>query len=115
MLVVVDPMGRAQAEEARWRGACSPLYCMVSKGKPMRFGSKKSFLVKSHVPSPTTKLSDEYDTAPGADSASVGAMAAVATLLLLLLLSQPHGGGDQVRQALCKRVCNGDGTLIVGV
>lgn len=55
-----------------------PLYRIVSKGKPMRFGSKKSFLVKSHVPSPTTKLSDEYETAPGADSASVGAMAAVA-------------------------------------
>lgn len=48
----------------------------MSNGKPTRFGKRKSFFVKSHVPSPTTRLSDEYDTDPGADSASVGAMTA---------------------------------------
>jgi hypothetical protein len=36
----------------------SPLYCMVSKFKPIRLGSRKVFLVKSQVPSPTTSVSE---------------------------------------------------------
>ena len=37
------------------------------------------FLVKSQVPSPTTRVSEEYEAAPGADSAAVGAMVATTT------------------------------------
>lgn len=35
-----------------------PLYRIVSKFKPIRFGKRKVFLVKSQVPSPTTKVSE---------------------------------------------------------
>ncbi len=34
-------------------------------------------MVKSHVPSPTLSLSDEYELDPGGDMLSAGAMAAV--------------------------------------
>lgn len=32
------------------------------------------FLVKSHVPSPTTRVSEEYELDPGGDKVSAGAM-----------------------------------------
>jgi hypothetical protein len=35
------------------------------------------FFVKSHVPSPTVKVLDEYELEPGGERASAGAMAAV--------------------------------------
>lgn len=35
------------------------------------------FLVKSHVPSPTVRVSDEYELDPGGERLSAGAMAAV--------------------------------------
>lgn len=35
------------------------------------------FLVKSHVPSPTTMVSEEYELDPGGDSVSAGAMMAM--------------------------------------
>ena len=41
-----------------WDAGCSPLYCMVSKLRPTRFGRRKLFLVKSHVPSPTSIVSE---------------------------------------------------------
>lgn len=47
---------------------------MVSKFSPTRLGSRKLFRVKSHVPSPTTMVSDEYDADPGGDRVSAGAM-----------------------------------------
>ena len=49
---------------------------MVSKFGPARFGSRNVFLVKSHVPSPTVMVSDEYSADPGADSPSADAMLA---------------------------------------
>lgn len=36
-----------------------PLYCMVSKLRPWRFGSRNVLRCESHVPSPTYILSDE--------------------------------------------------------
>ena len=36
-----------------------PLYCIVSKFSPTRFGSKNEFFVKSHVPSPTVMVLEE--------------------------------------------------------
>ena len=38
---------------------CLPLYCIVSKLRATRLGSRNVFLEKSHVPSPTTRVSDE--------------------------------------------------------
>lgn len=51
-----------------------PLYRIVSKLTPTKFGSRKVFLVKSHVPSPTTIVSEEYELDPGGDKVSAGAM-----------------------------------------
>lgn len=48
---------------------------MVSNPNPTRFGSRKVSFVKSHVPSPTCSVSDEYDADPGGERESAGAMA----------------------------------------
>jgi hypothetical protein len=47
---------------------------MVSKFNPTRFGRRKVSLVKSHVPSPTCRVSDEYEADPGGERVSAGAM-----------------------------------------
>ena len=39
------------------------------------------FFVKSHVPSPTVKVLDEYELEPGGDRASAGAMAAMGDVI----------------------------------
>jgi len=56
----------------------SPLYRIISKLNPTRFGSRNVFLVKSHVPSPTTMVFESYVATPGGDmsSSGVGAMMA---------------------------------------
>ena len=56
-----------------------PLYRMVSKFSPTRFGSKNVFRCESQVPSPTYMLLDEYELLPGCDSCAAGAMAGCAT------------------------------------
>jgi hypothetical protein len=51
---------------------------MVAKFSPIRFGSRKSFLVESHVPSPTLMVSELYELLPGGESVSGdGAMTAM--------------------------------------
>jgi len=57
------------------------LYCIVSKFSPTRFGRRNVFFVKSHVPSPTVKVLDEYELEPGGDRASAGAMAAMGDVI----------------------------------
>jgi hypothetical protein len=52
------------------------LYRIVSKFNPIRFGNRKLFRVKSHVPSPTCIVLEEYDADPGGDRVSAGAMMA---------------------------------------
>jgi hypothetical protein len=49
-----------------------PLYLIVSKFSPTRFGSKKSFLPLSQVPSPTFRVFEEYVLLPGAASCGEG-------------------------------------------
>ena len=39
------------------------------------------FFVKSHVPSPTVRVLDEYELEPGGDKASAGAIAAMGDLI----------------------------------
>ena len=53
-----------------------PLYCMVSKFTPIKLGRRNVFLVKSQVPSPTVRVSDEYELDPAGDKLSAGAMMA---------------------------------------
>lgn len=48
-----------------------PLYCMVAKFRPTRFGNKKSFLSESQVPSPTYMVLEEYVLLPAGLSESV--------------------------------------------
>jgi len=47
---------------------------MVSKFSPTRLGRRKDSFVKSHVPSPTCRVSDEYEADPGGERVSAGAM-----------------------------------------
>jgi hypothetical protein len=50
---------------------------MVSKFSPTKLGSKKVFLVESHVPSPTVMVLELYVLLPAGDSVSdCGAMTA---------------------------------------
>ena len=49
---------------------------MVSKLSPTRLGRRNVFLTKSHVPSPTVIVSDEYVARPGGDKPSAGAIVA---------------------------------------
>ena len=68
-----------------------PLYRMVSKLRPCKFGSRNVFFEKSHVPSPTTILSELYLTAPGADISS-GAGAMTATTGRIAMFQSARGG-----------------------
>lgn len=52
------------------------------------------FLVKSQVPSPTVKVSDEYELEPGGERASAGAMAAV-----MGAVDSPVGLGKRIGEA----------------
>jgi len=55
-----------------------------------RFGIKNEFLPKSHVPSPTVMVSDEYDAAPGSErSSGTGAMVAFFERIRGAQLCQP--------------------------
>jgi hypothetical protein len=47
---------------------------MVSKFSPTKLGRRKVSLVKSHVPSPTCRVSEEYEADPGGERVSAGAM-----------------------------------------
>ncbi len=49
-------LGEPMRSDGDLRGDDLPLYCIVSKLRPTRFGSRKVFLVKSHVPSPTVMV-----------------------------------------------------------
>jgi hypothetical protein len=53
----------------------SPLYLIVAKFRPTRFGRRKSSLELSHVPSPTCKVLDEYELLPGGASCGAGDIA----------------------------------------
>ena len=64
---------------------------MVSKFGPARFGSRNVFLVKSHVPSPTVMVSDEYSADPGADSPSADAMLATSPCFPAVRSEGPAG------------------------
>jgi hypothetical protein len=46
-----------------------PLYCIVAKLRPWRFGKRKEFRSVSQVPSPTNMVSLEYDAVPGGENA----------------------------------------------
>lgn len=50
----------------------SPLYRIVAKLSPTRFGSKKVFLSVSHVPSPTYNVFEEYVLLPAGGSCGEG-------------------------------------------
>jgi hypothetical protein len=52
-----------------------PLYLIVSKFNPTRFGSKKSLRLASHVPSPTYMVFELYVLLPGGERLSCGAIA----------------------------------------
>lgn len=54
---------------AYWR-ADLPLYCIVAKFSPCKFGNKKVFLSAIHVPSPTSMVLESYVELPGADASS---------------------------------------------
>ena len=53
----------------------SPLYLIVAKFRPTRFGNRKSSLELSHVPSPTCNVFDEYVLLPGGASCGAGDIA----------------------------------------
>jgi len=57
-----------------------PLYLIVSKFKPTRFGSRKSLRVASHVPSPTYMVFELYVLLPGGERLSWGAIVAAKEL-----------------------------------
>jgi hypothetical protein len=50
----------------------SPLYLIVAKFSPTRFGKIKSSLELSHVPSPTCRVFEEYEVLPGGASCGAG-------------------------------------------
>ena len=56
----------------RW--GSGPLYLIVSKFKPTRFGSRKSLRLASHVPSPTYMVFELYVLLPGGERLSCGAI-----------------------------------------
>lgn len=51
-----------------------PLYCIVSKFNPTKFGNRNVFLDASQVPSPTYIVFEEYMLLPGGDRLSSGAI-----------------------------------------
>jgi hypothetical protein len=51
-----------------------PLYLIVAKFKPTRFGRRKVFFPVSHVPSPTCNVLEEYELLPGGASCGEGDM-----------------------------------------
>ena len=69
---------------ANWKGrrreGVKPLYLIVSKFKPTRFGSRKSLRVASHVPSPTYMVFEVYVLLPGGERLSWGAIVAAKEL-----------------------------------
>ncbi len=65
---------------------------MVSKLRPTKLGSRNVFLEKSHVPSPTVIVLDEYELDPGGDKVSAGAMTAMARAAAVYLA--PDRGQD---------------------
>jgi hypothetical protein len=54
-----------------------PLYLMVAKFSPTRFGRRKVFFPVSHVPSPTCNVLEEYELLPGGASCGEGDMMVV--------------------------------------
>ena len=52
----------------------SPLYCIVAKFKPCRFGSRNVFRDESQVPSPTLMVLELYELLPAGERLSWGAM-----------------------------------------
>lgn len=83
------------------------MYCIVSKFNPTRLGSRNVFLVKSHVPSPTTMVLDEYEADPGGESESAGAMVGKLASLLARAAPVEFEGLDSVRVEECQRCLNG--------
>jgi hypothetical protein len=55
-----------------------PLYLIVAKFNPTRFGRRKVFFSVSHVPSPTNKVLEEYELLPGGANCGEGDMTAAA-------------------------------------
>jgi hypothetical protein len=54
------------------RCIASPLYLIVSKLRPIRFGRRKVLRSVSHVPSPTYIVLEEYVLLPGGVSSGLG-------------------------------------------
>jgi hypothetical protein len=52
-----------------------PLYLIVAKFNPTKFGRRKVFFSVSHVPSPTCSVFEEYELLPGGASCGDGDMA----------------------------------------
>ncbi len=67
-----------------------PLYLIVSKFNPTRFGSRKSFRVASHVPSPTFMVLDEYVLLPAGERLSWGAMSTTTTAMRRPVAADPQ-------------------------
>ena len=78
-IVSVLQMGR-EGKEREGREDNKPLYLIVSKFKPTRFGSRKSLRVASHVPSPTYMVFELYVLLPGGERLSWGAIVAAKEL-----------------------------------